>query len=55
METTTDERPATQSVKISSEVLEQVRVIAKREGRMISHELELIILAGLQARAGARK
>lgn len=56
METTTKERAQTESVKIPTAVLDQVREIAKREGRLISRELEEIILAGLQLRAiGARR
>ncbi len=51
METTEATERPTESVRIPSEVLNRVREIAKKEGRLISRELERIILAGLKAEA----
>ncbi len=42
------ERPRV-SVKVAPALLEQVRVLAKQEGRMVTFELDLVIQAGIKA------
>ncbi len=42
------ERPR-ESVKIAPDLLDQVRALAKQEGRMVTFELDLVIQAGIRA------
>ncbi len=47
------ERPR-ESAKISADLLDQVRALAKQQGRLVAFELDLIIQAGLKAVLEAR-
>ncbi len=46
------ERPR-ESAKISAELLDQVRELAKQERRMVTFQLDIVIQAGLRSVLGA--